>query len=171
MATLSLPHGQNLFDDFVMVDPNECSINTSQPDYLDSISKYIEDISYELREISLSIHDTPELQYKEYHAHKVLTEYLKGQDGWKVTPSAYGIDTAFVASFDSGKSGPTVSFNAEYGEALRHATTAGEIGCSCANRRFDWYRPCMWYVFALQCFEVAPRMSDAKKIWTFQDIT
>lgn len=33
-----------------------------------------------------------------------------------MTPSAYDIPTAFVAVFDSGRRGPVVSFNAEYGE-------------------------------------------------------
>ncbi len=83
--------------------------------YLDKLSDAVEGISSELRDISLSIHDNPELQYKEFHAHRVLTEYLSRQDGWNVTPSAYGIDTAFVAVFDSGKAGPVVSYNAEYG--------------------------------------------------------
>ena len=62
---------------------------TVSPDYLDAISKDTESISDDLRTINLSIHDNPELQFKEFHAHRVLTEYLQKQDGWKVTPSAY----------------------------------------------------------------------------------
>ena len=83
--------------------------------FLDDISDHVESLSSNLRNISLSIHDNPELQFKEFHAHKVLTEYLSKQDGWEVTSSAYGIETAFVAVYDSGKKGPVVSFNAEYG--------------------------------------------------------
>lgn len=90
-------------------------VKTSNDDYLDLVSKYVEHISNDLRSVSLDIHDCPELQYKEYHAHKVLTNFMTRQDGWKVTTSAYGIDTAFVATFDSGKEGAVVSFNAEYG--------------------------------------------------------
>ena len=102
-----------LREDFVMVEREELKLGS--PDgYLKEISKHIEDLSHDLRHISLAIHDDPELQYKEYHAHKVLTEYLQKQDGWKVTPSAYGIDTAFIAIFDGGRDGPVVSFNAEY---------------------------------------------------------
>ncbi|KAK3117351.1 hypothetical protein LTR53_001341 [Teratosphaeriaceae sp. CCFEE 6253] len=83
-------------------------------EYLDEIGAEIDHLSYNLRTISLTIHDNPELQYKEYHAHAILTEYLARQQGWVVTPPAYGINTAFVAVFDSGKPGPVVSFNAEY---------------------------------------------------------
>lgn len=103
----------NLLNDFVMVEKTHDIAETSS--YLDDISSGIESLSTELREISLSIHDNPELQYKEYHAHKVLTEFVSRQDGWKVTPSAYGIETAFVAVYDTGRKGPVVSFNAEYG--------------------------------------------------------
>ena len=103
------------FDEaFVMVDYENSTETASSNDYIDSISQHIEDLSDDLRHISLTIHDNPELQFKEYHAHRVLTEYLKKQDGWKVIPSAYGIETAFVATYDSGKEGPVISFNAEY---------------------------------------------------------
>lgn len=101
-------------DDFVMVNQWHAS-EESLADFLESISQHIESLSDDLRKMSLSIHDDPELQYKEVHAHKILTEYLAKQDGWQITPSAYGIKTAFVAVFDNGKHGPTVSFNAEYG--------------------------------------------------------
>ncbi len=99
-----------------MVDKVEPSGNYGTDGYLDAISKHIEHLSDDLRTISLGIHDNPELQYKEFHAHHVLTEYLGKQDGCEVTQSAYGIQTAFVATFNSGKKGPTVSFNAEYGK-------------------------------------------------------
>lgn len=101
--------------DFVIVDESAETPPESSADYLDAISHYTESISSCLCNISLEIHDHPELQYKEYHAHQVLTEFLKSQNGWQVTSSAYGIGTAFVAVYDSGKKGPTVSFNAEYG--------------------------------------------------------
>lgn len=86
--------------------------------YLSSISDSVDALSSGLRKVSLEIHDHPELGYKEFHAHEVLTKYLNQQKGWKVTPSAYGIETAFVAVYDSGKTGPVVSFNAEY-DALK----------------------------------------------------
>lgn len=54
-------------DDFVMVQKIE------KGQFLDEIAKNIDAFSAELREVSLEIHDHPELQYKEFHAHKVLT--------------------------------------------------------------------------------------------------
>ena len=107
---------------YVMVE-SERDGAASVPDYLDAIASEIDDLSADARDISLEIHDHPELQYKEYHAHKVLTEFLDQQHGWKVTPHAYGIETAFVAVFESGSSGPVVSFNAEYG-TLYHGIAA-----------------------------------------------
>ena len=98
-----------------MVEPGTVSDPSVAKDYLDAVCGHIENLSENLRHISTSIHDKPELQFKEYHAHRVLTEYLAKQDGWDVTPSAYGIDTAFVAVYNTGKKGPVVSFNAEYG--------------------------------------------------------
>lgn len=103
-----------LEDDYVMVEKAATPDMAGSKEYLDTIDKHIESLSDDLRKISISIHDNPELQYKEFHAHKVLTEYLKKQE-WKVTPSAYGIETAFVAVYDTGRKGPVVSFNAEYG--------------------------------------------------------
>lgn len=103
-------------EDFVMIKGTDV-LSASSSDYLKAIDEYIESWSDDLRHLSLTIHDNPELQFKEYHAHQVLTEYLGKQD-WKVTPSAYGMDTAFAAIYDTGKKGPVVSFNAEYGTPL-----------------------------------------------------
>lgn len=85
------------------------------PDHLAPISQHVERWSAALRRVSLEIHDHPELRYKETHAHDVLTRFVAAQAGWTLTPSAYGIETAFVAVFDSGRKGPVASFNAEYG--------------------------------------------------------
>lgn len=87
----------------------------TQDDYLIFVSKYIDSISELLRPISLKIHDNPELNYKEFIAHETLVNFMKTREGWKVTPSAYGIKTAFIAVYDSGKEGPVISYNAEYG--------------------------------------------------------
>lgn len=53
--------------------------------------------------------------FKEYIAHRTLTDFLKTRRGWKVTPSAYGMETAFVAVYESRKKGRVISYNAEYG--------------------------------------------------------
>ncbi|KAF9922522.1 hypothetical protein FBU30_007343 [Linnemannia zychae] len=56
----------------------------------------IEDVSSELRAISLKLHENPELGYEEYKAHILLTDYLETK-GFQVERKAYGMDTAFVA--------------------------------------------------------------------------
>ncbi|TVY84113.1 Peptidase M20 domain-containing protein [Lachnellula suecica] len=106
-----------------------CPSDSSRPlhkGYLDFVSDYIDSISSILRPISLKIHDNPELNFKEYIAHATLTAFLSTRKGWTVTPSAYGLETAFIAEYDSGKKGPVVSFNAEY-DALTG------IGHSCGH--------------------------------------
>ncbi|KAK3828532.1 MAG: hypothetical protein J3Q66DRAFT_376559 [Benniella sp.] len=56
----------------------------------------IEDASAELRAISRKLHKHPELGYKEYKAHALLTDYLE-KKGFHVQRKAYTLDTAFVA--------------------------------------------------------------------------
>jgi metal-dependent amidase/aminoacylase/carboxypeptidase family protein len=63
----------------------------------------------------MTIHNNPELCYEEFVAHETLTAFLKSKAGWTVSQSAYGIATAFAAEYDTGKPGPVVSFNVEYG--------------------------------------------------------
>jgi hypothetical protein len=105
MAAIASDH--SIGDDFVMIEGADNDELWS--DHLSAISDFVDELSQDVRTISLEIHDHPELQYKEHHAHKVLTEYLRIQSGWSVTPSAYGIETAFVATYDSKKAGPVVS--------------------------------------------------------------
>lgn len=110
--------------------------------HLDFVSEYIDSISETLRSISLKIHDNPELGFKEYIAHKTLTEFLKTREGWKVTPSAYGIETAFIAEYGSGVAGPVISFNAEYGKgyAFSYRLRWLIMDLRCVTR----YRTLMW---------------------------
>ncbi|CAG8539402.1 6923_t:CDS:10, partial [Scutellospora calospora] len=87
-----------------------CEVN----DLSDIAFQAIDEVSEELREISLKIHDHPELGNEERFAHKLLVNYLK-KKGFKVTPNAYGLETAFVAEFHSKTGeGRVVSFNSEY---------------------------------------------------------
>ncbi|HVC30247.1 MAG TPA: M20 family metallopeptidase [Steroidobacteraceae bacterium] len=83
----------------------------------------IDQISEDLRAISLSIHDRPELGFEEHHAHQVLTDYLE-QNGFAVTRGAYEMPTAFRAVAGSGE--PTVAVLCEY-DALP------EIGHACGH--------------------------------------
>jgi hypothetical protein len=89
-------------------------------DYTSIISEHIDSLTTSLRQLSLKIHDNPEVRNREFIAHEAITNFVSEREDqeWTVTPSAYGIATAFVAVLDSGKPGPVVSFNAEYGEFL-----------------------------------------------------
>lgn len=113
-------------DDYVFVclhDIQDGSME-SGPKYLAAIADFIENISNELWTINQSIHDNPELGYEEHKAHALLTNFLKRRKGWKVTPSAYGMDTAWVAVYDSGEKGPVVSLNVEMGASIFFLTHA-----------------------------------------------
>src|SRR6266567_3269762 len=83
----------------------------------------IDQVSEELRGISLSIHGHPELGFEEHHAHRLLTDYLD-KNGFAVTRGAYGMPTAFKAVTGSGA--PTVALLCEY-DALP------EIGHACGH--------------------------------------
>lgn len=88
---------------------------TSAPEFLYEINNCIEGVRTSLWPVNKFIHANPELAFEEHKAHSALTEFMRMQDGWKVTPSAYGIETAWVASYDSRLPGPVISFNAEMG--------------------------------------------------------
>jgi hypothetical protein len=99
---------------------NGANNSDNNADYMSIISSHIASLSGSLRHLSLTIHDNPEVRNKEFIAHEALTKFITKQEHegqkWEVTPSAYGIATAFVAVFQSGRPGAVVSFNAEYGE-------------------------------------------------------
>lgn len=123
--------------------PREVSQNSS---HLSFISPYIDDLEDILRPINLRIHDNPELNYEEYIAHETLTSFMRTRSGWNVTSSAYGIATAFVAVFDSGKEGPVVSFNAEYGMYYNsNFLIPYKNVCRLTLERCSyWYWTCLW---------------------------
>lgn len=87
----------------------------ASPSYLQEIDDYIEGLELFLWPLNKYIHVNPELAFREYKAHDALTKYMQSQKGWKVTRSACGLETAWIAEYDSGKPGPVVSFNAEMG--------------------------------------------------------
>ncbi|CAI6333517.1 unnamed protein product [Periconia digitata] len=104
-------------DDFIIVSSEEDLTDLDYRNMADNILTDIDMLIEELREtlwpLNRFIHKNPELAFKEYKAHDSLTEFMRKQEGWKVTSSAYGMETAWVATYDSGQAGPVVSFNAE----------------------------------------------------------
>lgn len=102
-------------DGFIFVTHEDADSAQSEPGYLGEISNFLDSIADDLWPVNKKIHDNPELGYEEFIAHETLTKFMASRPGWKVTPSAYGMATAWVAVFDSGKKGPVVSFNVEMG--------------------------------------------------------
>jgi hypothetical protein len=128
------------------VGSNHCHTKRDISSYQTLVSDHIDSLSKSLRILSLDIHDHPEIRYKEFHAHEILTSFIKEQkrQDWIVTPSAYDIPTTFVAVFDSGRRGPVVSFNAEYGEldVLFYADSSCIL--TARDRCVEWTWACLW---------------------------
>jgi amidohydrolase len=80
----------------------------------------IDSLDARLREISLSIHENPELRFEEHHAHALLTVFLEEQ-GFLVRRGAYEVPTAFEAITGSGH--PVIAILCEYDAlpAIGHA--------------------------------------------------
>lgn len=107
-------------DGFVLVPkPDEEQIHPEATcEYLPDIDQFLFGLEPSLWCLNSFLHNNPELGYKEHKAHNVLTCFMQSQKGWHVTRSAYGMETAWVAVYDSGHPGPVVSFNAEMGMPL-----------------------------------------------------
>lgn len=70
-------------------------------------------IKDKLREISDYIYNNPELGNEEYKAVEALMKFLKEHD-FEIEAPIAGMDTAFKATFDSGKPGMTIGYLCEY---------------------------------------------------------
>jgi len=88
--------------------------------YLRDIDASVESLQSSLWPLNQYIHDNPELAFAEYKAHDALTKYIRSFDDWEVATSAYGMETAWIATYYSGREGPVVSFNAEMGTCSLH---------------------------------------------------
>lgn len=67
----------------------------------------------DLESLSEYIYNNPELGNEEFKSSKAVAEYLKNNNFEVVMPIC-DIDTAFMATFDSGKPGPTIAYLCEY---------------------------------------------------------
>lgn len=83
----------------------------------------VESRRQELTELSIRIHDNPEVGYQEFQACEWLTEYLE-RYGFKVERGVCGMDTAFRATYGAGE--PAIALLAEY-DALP------ELGHACGH--------------------------------------
>jgi metal-dependent amidase/aminoacylase/carboxypeptidase family protein len=68
-----------------------------------------------LRDLSRYLLDHPELAFKEHLAHDACIEFVnKHCKGWKITPHAYDMETAWEAVYTQGKGGRRIVFCSEY---------------------------------------------------------
>jgi amidohydrolase len=78
----------------------------------DAIAQAADRLADELEALSHTIHDHPELGYKEVQACGWLSDFLTAK-GFKVEQGVAGIDTAFRATIETG-AGPTIAILCEY---------------------------------------------------------
>ncbi|KAH6613541.1 hypothetical protein B0J18DRAFT_440286 [Chaetomium sp. MPI-SDFR-AT-0129] len=100
-------------EDIVQQPQQNPSHNPRASEYFHDVEKCLDNLEVPLWELNSFIHKNPELAFREFKAHNALTEFLKLRPCWRVMPSAYGMETAWVAEYDSGHVGPVVSFNVE----------------------------------------------------------
>ncbi|KAM6497089.1 hypothetical protein JOM56_007562 [Amanita muscaria] len=90
--------------------------DTEVPDQgiLEVVENTLNQLSPELRDISMKIHANPELMFeeKQVYAHDLLTDYISRQ-GFKVTKHYLGLATAWRAEYQHGKGGRVVGINSE----------------------------------------------------------
>ncbi|OXB36825.1 hypothetical protein J007_03433 [Cryptococcus neoformans] len=93
-------------------------------DVKNTIFKTVDGLNDDMRKLSLTIHDNPELGFKEFQARKNLVTALK-KLGFNVSNPS-DLETAFVATYTRGSGGRTFGFNAEF-DALP------DIGHACGH--------------------------------------
>ncbi|KAJ7115957.1 hypothetical protein C8R44DRAFT_793745 [Mycena epipterygia] len=81
------------------------------------IDKVLDELSPELRKLSLEIHGHPELAFSEIFAHDTLSSFMESH-GFTVTKHYLGLATAFRAEFTHGTGGRVLGVNSEY-DALK----------------------------------------------------
>ena len=85
----------------------------------------IDEIRNEMTAMSDDIFDHPEIGMEEFHAQKVLTDWLE-KEGFQVERGVVGVETAFKAVYSHGTGGPNIGLLCEY-DALPG------IGHACAH--------------------------------------
>jgi len=101
-----------------------------------NILERIELLKPEITALVKDIHANPEVGHKEFKAVEFQAALLE-KHGFKVEKEVAGIKTAFTATYEGKKPGPTVGYLAEYdalegmGHACGHNMIAG-VACCCA---------------------------------------
>ncbi|ROV92154.1 hypothetical protein VSDG_07555 [Cytospora chrysosperma] len=119
-----MAQGRDGDDDYVIVSIEDLDANPRTepgPAYANEISAYIDSIADSLWPVNKKIHDNPELGYEEYIAHETLVRFMRSQEGWKVTESAYQLETAWIAVYDNSQlTSPTTDALVGIGHACGH---------------------------------------------------
>ena len=112
----------------------------TQPDYKAAVREYIASKKADLLSISHKIHCNPELGLQEHKACELLVSTLR-ESGFEVETPVAGLDTAFIARYQSDKPGPRIGLAAEYdcvpglGHACGHnIIAASAVGAGLALR-------------------------------------
>ncbi|KAF8347836.1 hypothetical protein F5887DRAFT_954361 [Amanita rubescens] len=85
---------------------------TLDPIIINIVEEVLDQLSPDLRGISLNIHSNPEIMFEETYAHDLLTDYMS-RHGFKVTKHYLGLATAWRAEFQHGKGGRVIGINSE----------------------------------------------------------
>ncbi|MED2973578.1 M20 family metallopeptidase [Fictibacillus sp. B-59209] len=95
----------------------------------ESITAFLDDNFDLFKEVARYIWEHPELGYNEYQSSNKLIDTLRSF-GFEVEENIEGMETAFIAVYDSGQSGPSISFLAEYDALpeINHACGHNLIG-------------------------------------------
>ena len=88
----------------------------SQADAIRTISNTVDGLSAELRQVSIQMHDNPEIGWKEFKTAELLSGYMEKQEGWRVTRKAYGTETGWEAVFQHGQGGRTIGVSCVHSE-------------------------------------------------------
>ncbi|KAF9204175.1 hypothetical protein BGZ59_001217 [Podila verticillata] len=145
-STLPPPTYESIHQEMSQVQSTTLSDLWAQDEFAKTVHFAIEAASAELRAVSLELHDNPELGYQEYKAHALLPEYLENK-GFTVQRSAYGLETAFVATAGNS-SKVTIGVCSEYdalpgiGHACGHnliaiSGVATALGLKAVIEKFD----------------------------------
>ncbi|EPQ29090.1 uncharacterized protein PFL1_03379 [Pseudozyma flocculosa PF-1] len=83
-----------------------------------TIEHEVRQLDATLRDLSMAMHDKPEILWQEHATHDLFVRFFEGRssEGWKVKPHAYGLETAWEARFEhrpDSKDARTIGFQSE----------------------------------------------------------
>lgn len=96
----------------MMITSSDHEWSDLSPSVIETIEQTIQEADQDLRAVSLDIHAHPELGWDEHHAHDALTTLMESK-GFQVERKAYGMETAWKATYEVGQGGRTIGFNSE----------------------------------------------------------